>query len=136
MHEKILPEVARWRKYALEDIREARNTLSRSDGVPRHAAFMAQQAAEKAVKAGLILTQVEVPRSHNLGFLIGLLSDDWSVKRVDANLGALTKIAIDSRYPVGTREITAAEAEAAVRDAGRIVDAMEADLNRRIEEQE
>src|SRR5690606_39533032 len=99
MNEEVRPEVARWRRYALEHLREAQSILERNDGVPRHAAFLAQQAAEKAVKAALILEQVDVPRSHNLGYLISLLPKDWSVKGVEANLGALTKIAIDSRYP-------------------------------------
>lgn len=131
MHEGVRQEVARWRRYALEDLHEAERVIERDDGVPRHAAFLAQQAAEKAIKAGLILSQVDVPRSHNIGFLLGLLADDWHAKRVDADLGALTKLAIDSRYP-GTLEVTADEAEAAVRDARRIVEAMEADLDKRI----
>ena len=44
--------------------------------------FHAQQACEKAIKAVLALREVEIPRTHNLGFLLDLLGDAGGLAEV------------------------------------------------------
>lgn len=61
MNDELLREVQRWRRFALEDLQEAERQIQRTGTVPRHPAWLAQQAAEKALKAILIYLQVEFP---------------------------------------------------------------------------
>ena len=44
--------------------------------VPRHVCWLAQQAAEKAIKAVLVFLQIDFPRSHDLDALRNLAPDD------------------------------------------------------------
>jgi HEPN domain-containing protein len=65
-------EARRWLRYAVEDLRAAESSLS-FDGVqPRHVCWLAQQAAEKALKAVLIFEQLDYPRRHDLDLLFVL----------------------------------------------------------------
>lgn len=61
MNDELLREVQRWRWFALEDLQGAERQIQRTGTVPRHPAWLAQQAAEKALKAILIYLQVEFP---------------------------------------------------------------------------
>lgn len=61
MNDELLREVQRWRRFALEDLQEAERQIQRTGTVLRHPAWLAQQAAEKALKAILIYLQVEFP---------------------------------------------------------------------------
>ena len=49
-----LVEARRWLRFAEEDLVAAEQTLADDGSVPRHACWLAQQAAEKAIKAALI----------------------------------------------------------------------------------
>ena len=76
------PEVAadalRWLRYAHADLRLVRLTLADDDAdLAFRACFNAQQAAEKALKAALVLEQIEVPFIHDLLELRGLVPDSW-----------------------------------------------------------
>ena len=53
--EESLVLTRRWLHYATEDLVEAKAMVQRPQYVPRHACFFAQQAAEKALKAVLVL---------------------------------------------------------------------------------
>jgi HEPN domain-containing protein len=64
--EELRREVMRWCQYAKEDCSMATILLEREDVVPRHPAWLAQQSAEKALKALLIATQISAPRTHDL----------------------------------------------------------------------
>lgn len=132
MHPELRREVERWRRYAAEDLREAERLVEHDDTVPRHPAWMAQQAAEKALKAILIFHQIEFPFTHNLATLRDLIPSGWDVKQVEANLGRLSEYAVASRYPGDLPDIFPDDAQAAVRDARRIVEAVEADLDARL----
>ncbi len=52
----------------------------------RHVTILVQQAAEKAVKAGLVLLDVDPHRSHNLEPLADMLPDDWAMREAFADL--------------------------------------------------
>lgn len=98
MSDEWQTQALRWLAFALGDLRAARSR--RGEWRPaRIAAFHAQQAAEKAVKAGLLLSRIEPPRTHDLEILLPLLPDNWRAKRSRRNLGRLTDYAADARYP-------------------------------------
>lgn len=59
-------EAHRWLATAEEDLLGATAMLERDDVAPRLACFLAQQAAEKALKARLIGRGIAFPRLHDL----------------------------------------------------------------------
>lgn len=114
------PLACRWLRKALDDLKLARAALQL--GVdPGLAAFHAQQAAEKSLKALLAAYDVPPPKTHDLWELIALLG-----RRVDVSflreLGAeeLTYYAVEPRYP--GPPIEEEEAEDAVTRAEQVVE--------------
>jgi HEPN domain-containing protein len=114
MNDELLREVQRWRRFALEDLQEAERQIQRTGTVLRHPAWLAQQAAEKTLKAILIYLQVEFPFTHNLNVLHDRIPDDWAVKYVQANLARLSEYAVDARYPGNWPDLSPDDARAAV----------------------
>jgi HEPN domain-containing protein len=129
MNDALREEVRRWRRYAEEGLQTAQQLINRSGGIPRHPAWLAQQAAEKALKAVLIREQIEFPRTHNLNTLRDLIPPDWSVTTVQADLDQLSQFAVESRYPENVPDVTEEEAQAGVDDAQQIVEAVLDDLD-------
>lgn len=132
MNEELRREVARWLRYAEEDLGEAQRLVEQPETVPRHPAWLAQQAAEKALKAVLICQQIGFPRTHNLSTVFNLIPSDWRVKQVEADLERLSEYAVESRYPGDVPDITPEEARQATADASRIVSAVRSDLKARL----
>lgn len=123
-----LQEAARWLQYARDDA-DAAEVLLEAGGTPaRIAAFHAQQAAEKAIKAVLVAEGQPFPFTHDLIRLIELVPDGWSVRNVGASWSALSDHAVDARYPDDLPDVSAAEASDAIDDARRVVEAVAADL--------
>jgi len=101
-----MPEQTR---YAPDDPREwlvrARSDLTLARSAPsgvllEDLCFHTQQAAEKAIKAVLILHDVEFPYVHELSRLL-LLAEERGVAGAQGLLGvaALTRFAVSGRYP-------------------------------------
>lgn len=66
--------------------------------------FHAQQAAEKGLKAVLVHFQVDFPRTHSIGELIGLLEGhDHLVPDDIQSAKGLTVYAVHTRYPFDGR---------------------------------
>lgn len=126
---QALEDALLWLRYAQEDLLAAERLAEDADTVPRHPAWMAQQAAEKALKAVLICLQIEFPFTHHLPTLRDLIPSGWKVKHVDAALERLSEYAVASRYPGDLPDISPDDARTAVREARRIVEAVEADLD-------
>lgn len=83
------------------DLASARIVAKNREGIdPWIATFHAQQAAEKCVKAALIADQVRFPRTHELGRLLQLLSDEWRLPDHD-DVSELSRYAVAGRYPEG-----------------------------------
>ena len=57
-----LQEMRRWLCYAQENLGAAEAMLGRASIVPRHVCWLAQQAAEKAIKAVLVFLQIDFPQ--------------------------------------------------------------------------
>jgi hypothetical protein len=77
---ELLDEICRWLRFACEDLEAAEALLGEADFIPRHACWLAQQAAEKALKAALASQQVNFPFRHDLDALRNLLPEGWYVK--------------------------------------------------------
>ncbi len=92
-------EALRWLKYAREDLAAAETMLKETAFVPRQACWLAQQSAEKALKAILVFLQIDFPKRHDLDMLRNLIPTDWRVRSEYPDLAMLTEWAIEARYP-------------------------------------
>jgi HEPN domain-containing protein len=94
------------------------------------AAYHAQQAAEKALKAFLAAHDQPFPPTHNLNVLLPLCEAlDTDFGRFRHTATALTPYATQFRYPGGPIEPAAVDAEAGLRDATDLVDFVRRRLN-------
>ncbi len=124
-----LRETGRCLRFAREDLSAAERTVERRE-VPRHACFLSQQAAERAVKAALVFLQVEFPYRHDLALLRTYLPDGWLLKENPADLDDLSQWAVEGRYPGSLREASEDDAETAVGLAREAYEAALEDLER------
>ena len=74
---ELLDEISRWVRFAREDLEGAEALLADADFIPRHACWLAQQAAEKALKAALVSETVSFPFRHDLDALRNLTRRSW-----------------------------------------------------------
>lgn len=121
-------DALRWMRYAAEDLRTADRLLVEPGLPPRQACYLAQQAAEKALKAVLVLLQVDFPKTHDLDRLRGLVPADWLRTTAHTDLATLTAWVVEARYPGDWSDATEPEARAAVALAGAVVTSVTADL--------
>lgn len=119
--------VSEWLRLASGHLRSARLALS-SDGFP-DAAYLAQQAAEKFLKAVLVFEQVQYPFTHELDEILSEIPKDWKQTKALPTLRALAKWAIDARYPGSLP--TQSEAQQSISDATAVRDAVQSDLAER-----
>ena len=111
MPDEGTPELSRqWLEMATEDLEGAR----RLTDLPHVCSFHCQQAVEKGIKALLVLREVEFARTHDIDILMRQLGDlRLTPGHIDsADLAALTRFAVDTRYPPETS--TTREAEEAL----------------------
>jgi HEPN domain-containing protein len=123
-------ESRRWLNYAKEEIGAAGRMLREPDLVPRLACYLAQQAAEKALKGGLVFLGIEFPKTHDLARLRGMFPCDWDLGQAGENLANLTQWAVESRYPGDLPLATPSAAAAAVAKAKAVLEAIEHELIR------
>lgn len=92
---------AAWFDDARADLASARSLSAHRDEqtAPFAAAFHAQQAVEKAVKALLIWHGIDYPSRHDLGLLVGLLPEGASIKEL--TIAGLMVYAVEQRYVAG-----------------------------------
>jgi len=121
-------EARRWLATAEEDLLGATAMLERDDVAPRLACFLAQQAAEKALKARLIGRGIAFPRIHDLLALRALMRSDMPAGLDDADLAELSAWAVEARYPGDLPDATAADACTAVAGARAILVVARGDL--------
>jgi HEPN domain-containing protein len=124
-------EARDWLRFAREDLEAAEKLSADADSVPRHACFLAQQAAEKALKAALIVSGVHFPRTHDLDALRNLLPDDWSVKGEQRDLAELSGWATEARYPADLPDATPEDAKQAVSQARALYESVQAAVESR-----
>lgn len=123
-----LVEARRWLRYATEDCRAAELLRLNGESVPRQACYLAQQAAEKAIKAALVRYGIDFPKTHNLNQLRNLLPPDNRVVREFPDLAELSSWVAEARYPGDWPEPTAQDAQHAVMQAQAVLAGIRADL--------
>lgn len=124
-------EARRWLRFATEDLIGAQRIVADFTVAPRLACVLAQQAAEKALKAALIFLGTEYPRRHDLRALRELIPLGWEVKTGYEYLADLSEWAVEARYPGDWPEATQAEARDAVQQANAVVQSISNDLRLR-----
>lgn len=99
LHESFAPGcAASWLQYARSDLALA--AIDPPPGVLLDAlCHHAQQAAEKALKAVLVVQHVNFPPTHNIKVLLELIPPDLTVPNQVAQSASLTPYAVASRYP-------------------------------------
>lgn len=109
-----------WLRYADSDLE-----LARIDPPPlvllEDLCFHAQQAAEKGIKAVLILNAISFPRTHNLRTLVDLLPQDLNMPPALQEAVVLTDYAVASRYPGDVEPIEEEEYQEAIHLAEAVV---------------
>lgn len=91
------PSIAQWLERAHKDVRAARLTLD--DGLWDHVCFLAQQSAEKFLKALLVRQYVRPERTHDLTELLrDLRAVGVELVEVDEDCALLAKYAVATRY--------------------------------------
>ncbi len=122
------PEAKRWLAYARSDLNAGFALLRVPEHYPRQACFLAQQAAEKALKAILVLLEIEFPFTHDLDRLRDLLPEGWRVKSKQPDLADLTIWAVEARYPGDMPDVVEAEAQHALQLAEAVYQTIADDL--------
>jgi HEPN domain-containing protein len=115
-----------WLRRAGGDFELADKTLRERDpDVPWNVAFLAQRAAEKALKGLLVHLGIEPPRTHDLARLLSLVPEEKAEVRAQTGVLALTEYAITGQYPVRDLQVepTWEDAEKAVALARSLLDA-------------
>jgi HEPN domain-containing protein len=128
---ELIAEASRWWRFAREDLVTAERLLAEGSFVPRHICWLAQQAAEKTLKAALVLEGIEFPFRHDLDALRNLLPDSWPVRREHPDLAELTEWAVEARYPGDWPEATTADAERAGVQARALYESVATEFVRR-----
>ncbi len=122
-------EAQRWLGYARSDLEAAQTLMASPDHYPRQVCFLAQQAAEKALKAALIVERIDFPFTHDLDRLRNLLPERWQVKAAFPDLAEMTIWAVEARYPADMPEVLPMDAQRAITLADRILELIERDLD-------
>lgn len=112
--------VQEWMRKAEGDLRAAEHLLALEQQDYFTAAFHAQQAAEKFLKAFLVRHQVLFGKTHDIHELVELAAKpDASLKRELASAKSLTPFGVEFRYP-GEQVADLQTAEQAVEEARRV----------------
>ncbi len=122
--DEVLRLTAEWLQYTREDLALTQNMPASQPGRPRHVAYHAQQAAEKAIKAILVFEQVEFPFTHELNALRHLTPDEYGLQSAFPQLGSLSRWAVRARYPMlgEPNEDEAAQAAQLAQGVVRLID--------------
>jgi len=121
-------EVARrlaadWLAKAAKDLMVCEQLLIKGAVFSEAVAFHAQQAAEKSLKALLVVRQVEFPKTHDIERLLELVSlADGPLAEALADAAELTPFGVEYRYPGEYAPVSADAANACVSLARKVHD--------------
>ncbi len=124
-------DALRWLRYSAEDLDVARVLLTIHASASRHVCWLSQQAAEKALKAALVLEGVAFPFTHDLDALRNRLPEGWQVRTTHADLAELTQWAVESRYPGDWPEASELDAIRSEAEARAVHNSVEKEFRRR-----
>ncbi|MDE0200335.1 MAG: HEPN domain-containing protein [Caldilineaceae bacterium] len=129
--EVVAQEARRWLRFSVEDLEVAQRLLADGLSSSRFVCWHSQQAAEKALKAALILEEIEFPFTHDLNALHNLLPDSWPLPVDHSELADLTEWAVEARYPGEWPQATESDAIRAESQARATRDSVVAEFQRR-----
>lgn len=129
MSDDRVEDALEWLAFAADDLGAARSQRGRHVR-PRHVANLAQQSAEKALKAAVILGGRVPPKTHDLEHLRRLLPTAYQSARRPADLARLSTYGVRARYPDNAIQVTAIESAVAVRQAIAVLRAVAEDFER------
>ena len=129
--ELVVQEAQRWLQFSAEDLDVAQRLLTDRLSAPRHVCWLSQQAAEKALKAALVLEEIDFPYTHDLNVLRNLLPDSWILRADHSELADLTEWAVEARYPGEWPQATESDAIRAESQARATHDSVTAEFQRR-----
>lgn len=122
-------EARRWVAWATDDLAAARAvTVGPTAPFPRQACYLAQQAAEKALKALLIAQDIDFPKTHDLLRLRALVPAAAQVQTVAGAWSELTDWVVQARYPGPGADACLADAQCAIALAQAVFDGVVRDL--------
>ena len=124
-------EALRWLRLSGEDITVALQLINWDSPAPRHACWLCQQAAEKALKAALVHEGIRFRHTHDLDALRNKLPAGWPVKDTHGDLAKLTQWAVEARYPGDWPEPTRTDALRAESEARSVYDSITAEFKLR-----
>lgn len=124
-------EALRWLRFADEDLAAAKSLASDASVPARQACYFAQQAAEKAIKAALVLMDIDPPRTHSLDALRDTLPGGWGIQTAFTDLAWLSEWNASGRYPGDWPEARNEDAERAIAEAGAVISSIRGDFARR-----
>jgi HEPN domain-containing protein len=115
-------DAAEWLLHAESDLTYAKLGQVQPAILRNQVAFHAEQAAEKAFKAVLVHAAVEFPRTRDLQSLLLLVRNSGiSVRPEIEHASALTRFAVEARYPGDIEPITGEEVTLAIDMAEGVV---------------
>ncbi|ATE60909.1 HEPN domain-containing protein [Thauera sinica] len=131
MRDDLEREAENWLLRARDDLGAARKLLADPDPFPASAAYHCQQAAEKALKALIAITDTPIPKTHDLRALVErcIAIDSTLISLRDA-CEELTPFATEFRYPTDVPDPDVDEVRHAANLAEQIVLAVRASLLR------
>ena len=112
-----------WLAKAAVDLLVCERLLGQGAAFFETVAFHAQQAAEKSLKALLVVRQVEFPKTHDIERLVELVAlGDAALAETLADAAELTPFGVEYRYPGEYAPVTAEAANACVSLARKVHD--------------
>ena len=110
----VFRKVREWVQRAEEDLRMAEEGSRLRDPPCHPIAFLAQQCAEKYLKAFLVLKKVDFPYTHNISLLLEVCRPhaQWVSDLTEA--GRLTDYAVTARYPGIVDDVSSKDASTAI----------------------
>ena len=117
----VMEEAQRWMRFADDDLSSARLHVATSTVLPNQASYHAQQAAEKALKALLILRGIYFPKTHDLAALAALLPEQDHPVVADLDLVSLTAWVVAGRYPTDLGDASPTAANIAIATAQELI---------------
>ncbi|MBI4708328.1 MAG: HEPN domain-containing protein [Candidatus Omnitrophica bacterium] len=114
--------IREWFKRGEKDLLTATHELSfDKDAVTESVCFHCQQAVEKFIKAYMVLLNIEITKTHEIGELITKCQEkDTEIAEFKETADKLTDYAVEIRYPEAPEVPTLEEAQEAVRVAKSI----------------
>jgi HEPN domain-containing protein len=98
--------VGQWIRKAESDCEAASHLLPEGERFRGIIAFHCQQAVEKYLKAFLVLHQVEFPKTHDIGKLLGWVAGiDAPLAEALRDADSLTPFGVEVRYPTDAPEL-------------------------------